>query len=195
MYLTPVERLFLRAKHWQIFLLLVAPVVFWQIAIGNALPNSAHPAPQEIEKAFRIIFIATGASMLVFMGWLWPIGSFLNSIAPKVYRPQLRLFHLALIYPSAYAVALFIALSLTGRVSPLVLPFHLVATFCMFYDLYFVSKSLVLAERNKPVSFRDFSGSFFLLWFYLVGVWAIQPRVNRLFSNAGTGSSDLSKLN
>ena len=178
---TAVERLFLRAKHWQLFLLLVAPMVLGQIAFTSSFPNSAPHAPQEIVKAFRTFFIATGLSMLFFMGWFWSIGSFLNSIAPNVYRPQVRLFRLALIYPSAYTVAFFIALSSTGRVSPLVIPFHLFAILCMFYDLYFVSKSLVLAEQNEPVSFRDFSRPFFLLWFYPIGVWVIQPRINRLF--------------
>lgn len=53
---------------------------------------------------------------------------------------------------------------------------------CMFYLLYFVSKSLVLAETSKPASFYDYAGPFFLLWFFPIGIWIVQPKVNRLYS-------------
>jgi uncharacterized RDD family membrane protein YckC len=52
--------------------------------------------------------------------------------------------------------------------------------FCMFYDVYFVSKNLVLAETSKSASFYDYARPFFLIWFFPVGVWFIQPRINRL---------------
>jgi len=48
---------------------------------------------------------------------------------------------------------------------------------CVLYVLYFVAKSLSLAETGRPVSALDYFGSFFLIWFFLVGVWIIQPRI------------------
>jgi hypothetical protein len=30
------------------------------------------------------------------------------------------------------------------------------------------------------VKFRDFAGEFFLVWFYPVGVWIIQPKINKM---------------
>jgi hypothetical protein len=53
--------------------------------------------------------------------------------------------------------------------------------FCLFYCLRFVAKTLTLAETGKPASFYDYAGPFFLLWFYPVGIWIVQPRVNRLY--------------
>ena len=54
---------------------------------------------------------------------------------------------------------------------------HAFATFCMFYLLYFVSKTLVLAETSKPPSFYDYAEPFFLIWFFPMGLWFIQPRI------------------
>jgi hypothetical protein len=34
---------------------------------------------------------------------------------------------------------------------------------------------------QKPVTFSDFAGEFFLIWFFPVGIWIIQPRINKLF--------------
>jgi len=39
---------------------------------------------------------------------------------------------------------------------------------------------LVTLERRQPVTFFDYSGPFFLFWFFPIGVWFIQPRVNKL---------------
>ncbi len=56
--------------------------------------------------------------------------------------------------------------------------------FCQFYSLYFVSKTQALAENARPVSLADYIGYFVGLWIFPVGVWIIQPRINRLYTNA-----------
>ena len=62
--------------------------------------------------------------------------------------------------------------------------------YCMFYLLYFVSKSLVLAETDKTATFYDYAGPFFLMWFYPIGIWIIQPRINRLYSERGNAGKN-----
>jgi hypothetical protein len=62
-----------------------------------------------------------------------------------------------------------------------ILPLHFFAMFCLFYDLYFVSKNLVMVETGKRVTFYDYAGPFFLIWFFPIGIWFIQPRINRLY--------------
>lgn len=68
----------------------------------------------------------------------------------------------------------------------IIFPLHFFAMYCMFYLLYFVSKSLTLAESGKPASFYDDSGPFFLLWFFPIGIWIAQPRINRLYERHST---------
>jgi hypothetical protein len=64
----------------------------------------------------------------------------------------------------------------------LLIPAHLFTMVCLFYILYFASKSLVLATTNKPASFSGYASPFFLLWFFPIGIWILQPRVNRLYT-------------
>jgi hypothetical protein len=92
-------------------------------------------------------------------------------------------FRFALIYPPIYFV-FFIATSqnFNPKLLALIFSLHVFAMICMFYLLYFVSKSLVLAETSKPASFYVYAGPFFLLWFFPVGIWIVQPRFNRLYS-------------
>lgn len=110
------------------------------------------------------------------------MGSFLNSIGEPALRLRVSFFRFALLYPTVY-IPIFFALFNTSRPAllALIFPLHVFAMFCLFYDLYFVSKSLALIETGELVSFYDYAGAFFLLWFFPLGVWFIQPRINRLY--------------
>jgi hypothetical protein len=55
--------------------------------------------------------------------------------------------------------------------------------FFIFYSLYFIAKELKSVELQKPVTFSDFAGEFFLLWFFPIGIWIIQPRINKIFES------------
>ena len=80
---------------------------------------------------------------------------------------------------------------LFGLIFGLIVPIHLFSMFCIFYCLYFNAKALKAVEWQRPVTFGDFAGEFFLLWFYPIGVWIIQPRVNKLFEKNSDPSTDL----
>ena len=62
-------------------------------------------------------------------------------------------------------------------------PMHLLAMLGIFYALVFTANRLTTLERKQQVSFFDYSGPFFLLWFFPIGIWFIQPRVNKLLGN------------
>jgi hypothetical protein len=56
--------------------------------------------------------------------------------------------------------------------------------FCIFYIAFFASKSLAMAEKSGPVTFYDYAGPLFLIYFFPVGVWFVQPRINRLYAQS-----------
>lgn len=176
--MNPFERLFLRAKHWHIFLLLVGVAAAGEIMVMRSFPVTP---PPNLDKTFATMGWVTAVSMLCFMAWFWSMGSFLSSIAQSTRGLNIWIFRFALIYPAVYTTAFFLAVAPQSGMPAFIIPFHLFAMVCMFYDLYFVSKALVIAETGRAASFYDFSGPFFLLWFFPIGVWVIQPRINRLF--------------
>ena len=105
---------------------------------------------------------------------------------------NLKKFKLFLLIPVTYMLFLSIYMSsmfsnvLTGQepnpaIFGLIVPIHLFSMFCIFYCLYFIAKELKAVEWQKPVSFSDFAGEFFLIWFFPFGIWIIQPRINKLF--------------
>lgn len=60
-----------------------------------------------------------------------------------------------------------------------ILPFHFFAIFCGLILLVLASGSLTKYERNKNVESLGNIGNFFLLWFYIFGVWILQPKINK----------------
>jgi uncharacterized RDD family membrane protein YckC len=117
--------------------------------------------------------------MLCLLAWFWSMGSFLSSIVQQTLRLKMGFFRFALIYPLLY-IFVFVTLFQSSNTKPqllaIIFPLHFFAVFCVFYDLYFVAKSLVLAETSKPTSFYDYAGPFFP-----IGIWFTQPRINRLY--------------
>lgn len=56
----------------------------------------------------------------------------------------------------------------------------LFVTFCAFYQYWFIAKTIKTAELQRDVKFSEYVGEFFLVWFYPIGVWILQPTINKL---------------
>ena len=136
-------------------------------------------SPDELLKVPLGFGIVTVPTMGCLLGWYWSIGTFLSLRVPSALRLEPGFFRFALVYPAIYVLFfMWVFKTLNAVLLSLILPLHFLAMFCLFYVLYFVSKSLVLAETCKPASFNDYAGPFFLIWFFPIGIWFIQPRIN-----------------
>ena len=188
---------FLSLKHWQLFLLLVGLPFFFEFVMMGIIIASSNIEPMEVFfPLFMITFIG------VFFGWLYSLGINLYKRLPATVKMNLTAFKFFLIFPVVYMLCLSVFIggmffsTFSGNTSGtnavgtansnpaiflLIFPIHLFAMFCIFYCIYFIAKALKAAEWQRPVTAGDYIGEFFLLWFYIVGVWFIQPRVNKLF--------------
>ena len=60
--------------------------------------------------------------------------------------------------------------------------FHILSMFGIFYSLYFVAKTFKTVELQREVTFSDFAGEFFMIWFFPIGIWVIQPKINKMIN-------------
>lgn len=177
-----MKTFFLRAAHWQIFSLMAALYFadwFFAISLIGAKPILVRSVP------VSTTLVLQGTSMIVlgiFLAWLWALGSFLNLLVRPPLRLNLAFFRFALLFPIAYGLAFpLVAWSPRPFTSYVVFPVHLFVMFCLAYDFRFVAKSLALQEEVRFLTFRDYHPAFFLLWFAPIGIWWIQPKINRLY--------------
>lgn len=189
---------FLKAKHWQLFLLIFGiPFVFNIILVINIISGLAigcEPDFTKITDHFKFIPVIAFISATFQYGWFWSTGIGLQKAVPNELKMQTGFFKLSVIFPYVYMIVfmlVFVLLLKTFMHEPfnpigliaamaIVVPLHLFAIFCTIYCYYFVARTYKTAELKRKVTFGDYIGEFFLIWFYPIGVWLIQPGINKM---------------
>lgn len=178
---------FLTLKHWQLFGLLVGiPMIFQFVIMGSVFASRNPTIMFAVFPVMMILFIG------IFFGWFYALGTNLHKKLPETVTMNLTKFKIFLFIPVVYMLILsvfmfgmFSIISTGAEPNPLflvlIVPLHLFSMFCIFYCLYFIAKALKAVELQKTVKFSDYVGEFFLIWYFPVGIWIIQPRVNKLF--------------
>jgi len=180
---------FLTAKHWQIFLGFVLLVC---TAVAAMLSSLLRSPEQVFDHMFP--FLAVMEMFAIFFAlWVWSLGVFLNSIVPPHLRMKETFFRISVAFVPLYLPIFgifFRSLNQSQNVRlilisvALIIPLHFFALFCQIYGWYFASKAIALAESAQSVLFADYVGYFVGFWIFPVGVWIIQPRINRLYASA-----------
>ena len=198
--------IFLKAKHWQIFLLTFGlPLIYqftWFGSMMFHLATQSDPDPMVMFSYVKFFPLFMVLFMFVFFGWLWSIAIGLQKKVPENVTMKVKKFKVFFFFPLIYFLLFLTAFTATvsGFISPdleqgigffggifaVVVPLHLFSMFCIFYSLYFVSKTFKTVELQKEVKFADFAGEFFMIWFYPVGIWIIQPKINKMIEEYDT---------
>lgn len=209
---------FLKLKHWQLFLSLgMLPIlmqVFQVRQTNQMLAQSQQGAmvdPLEIMEPmfslFSVIIAVSFITAFVLLMWLYSIVVGLRNLVPEDFRVNLTKFKFFFFAPIVYFVILIIGFGvliykmeylgftpdkeILFWIIPMI-PLHLFSLFCMLYVLYTAAKTIKIAEVKEQLRFSQFAGEFFLLWLNFIGVWILQPRINKLY--AGEIESDRIEL-
>lgn len=196
--------IFLRAKHWQLFLLTFGiPFVFQMVSMMmfiSSIIRNHNPAMLFNEFEFFPLIMVLFAGTL--LGWQWAVATGLQKMLPAGVTMKVPKFKIFFIIPIVYlsVVMLFMAFVFSHNFTNtdfalsfsfsflLIFPLHLFCMFCLLYCIYFVAKTFKTVELQRPVSFSDFAGEFFLVWFFPIGVWILQPKINRMIKQYTEGT-------
>ncbi len=187
-----IENFFTHLKAWQLFLLMVAiPLVVQFTAMRMVMGTlDSESTPEDAFQLFQQLWGTLSGLMAIFMliilGWFWSCGIELNRRIDPSNRKKTTLFKTAVIFPLIYMPFFMVVFSpgphppdsfgFTGIITLL----HMFSMFCMFYLLYFVSWSLATVLNQSGQKVRNHSVYFFALWFYPVGIWLVQPKINKI---------------
>ncbi len=142
---------------------------------------------------FPIVMILLMATQF---GWFWSVAIGLQTKVPENVKMKIKKFKIFFFIPMVYLILISIAMMVglcgviengeflnVGLIASLfiiVIPLHLFSMFCTFYSLYFVAKTYKTVELQREVSFSDSAGEFFMIWFYPIGIWIVQPKINKM---------------
>ncbi len=163
--------LFLKLRHWQLFCMFLA------LSMAGVFL---------IELALLYLF--------AFTGWLYAITISLNETLASEDRKKNGFFRFScLFYVLFLGGSILISgggYSITtrnyaefGALLWILLPLNLYSTFSAFYILYRAAKAISMAgTKREPRSENATSTWFMALMFYPIGIWSVQPKVQRLLA-------------
>lgn len=178
----------LKLKHWQLFILI------WGIPTALSIVSNSNLGLS--------IIVAFPVMMLFFIfglfGWVWAIATELyEKVRPEV-KLNLSAFKIIFLIPVVYILLLllwmaFFAFNGSGdQEDPpvifivLFIMIHLVSMVCIIMGLRYAAKTMRSVELHRAAKFGDYIGEFFLMWFSIVGIWILQPRLNKLMEDHHT---------
>jgi len=204
-------RTFLKAKHWQLFIIVFALPMFIQTIFmnimmmqmpqfsdGDANPMLMFNSVYEMMLNFSFIFSVTmSVIILVLFGWYWAVCVGLQDKVPEHAKMNVKKFKIFYFIGLAYSLFFvglmafvmynlpsliggLISMSALGTILSVVMLLHFLAAFCLLYCLYFAAKTIKTVELQRETTFNDFIGEFFMIWFFPIGVWMLQPKINEL---------------
>ena len=164
-------KLFIRARHWQLFIIMIGGMIGSQFLI--------------IASSFNHIVFAASTTLfaLLFFGWIFSIGTVANEILPEELKSSPKYMQASLIYAVSYLLfASMFVFKPGGTLPGYVVFMHLAAMAGIFYSMLFTAKQLAKLDTGNNVTFYQYSGPFFMLWFFPIGIWFLQPKINKLLT-------------
>jgi hypothetical protein len=182
--LSGIAHFFLRAKRWQIFVLLIGTQ-----AAGFLGYIAAELTPQPSKSPLITALMANAfmlPSSLCCLAWWWSTGSLLHSLIKPTRELNVGLFRFSSIFGLLFSMMTPLFSLIPGPLNP----FHFAAIAILFlfvlllafYIPFFLSRSLLIKTRGRIELGGGEVVFFFLFSFPLIGVWRIQPRINQLFA-------------
>lgn len=175
-------KFFLKLQHWQLFILT------WGLPIIlNVLTFFNTGLPVIAVFPIMMIFFCFGV-----FGWIWAISTELHKKLPTDVKLNVGRFKIFFLIPMFYilGITLLMSSSLFGAsigqgetiaaAIGVIIVLHLFSMVCIFLGLRFAAKTMKSLELGRMAKFGDYAGEFFLIWFSPIGVWVLQPRLNKL---------------
>ena len=159
----------LSAKHWQIFILIAIGLIIGSLDIGNEPTLTA---------------VLTIIGVLSYALYPLIIGHSLQEYLPKKVELNYNLFIInVFLWITVYSIVIIISdgqgMTFTGL---LALPMFYVF-YAILHSFAFPAKTLKSVELGKEASFGEYVGDFFLILFLPIGIWFLQPRINKIISD------------
>lgn len=123
----------------------------------------------------------------IFLGlplliWLYAIPTELNKRIPQEARINKLIYQLPFFYAIAYIPG-FILLFITDVSFNTIKLFHFTAMGAIFFLLIIACISTIRFEKFNNIKTSNGVLLFFGIWFYIFGIWSIQPKMNKYINS------------
>jgi len=169
--------IFLKLKHWQLFTLM----------FGTLVCNVFVDLDNNIDRYFKyfdLFNIFLLINILWGIGWYYSVGAKLYKTLFKYTNIDNTTFRISILILLIYIVTM-IVLNLIQEQDYFEDYNNMALTLCLIallYSSYFIAKCLKTYELKRTVVFTDFVKEFTLIFLLPIGIWVMQPKINKLFA-------------
>lgn len=190
---------FLKAKHWQIFVLLFGlPILIQAFWMANLFFTFQDPSTNKdvfFDVMIGMLPLMLGIVLLLAAfqaGWYFSVAFGLRKYTPQVARLRILPFVVSFVIPILYFIVIGQFLYqlyktnyalprwFDGGAAGLLFFMHFMAMACMLYALYYTAKAYKTALLRRRVKRGEVLSEFFMIWFLFIGIWFIQPQINEI---------------
>ncbi|WP_042279801.1 hypothetical protein [Nonlabens tegetincola] len=158
--------IFLKLKHWQIFLIWIIGTIQMFIFIKSDL-----------------WFLSFGLYIGLFLGWIYSIGNVLNkNIETNNGMRIWWILYLISLIPFGLNVRDMLTQSYDRIDSWIIALAGIIGLIAITKIVIFSAKTLKRAESKTEHKTTDLILEIFLIYFFTIGVWILQPRLNKLMN-------------
>ncbi|MGL1933481.1 MAG: hypothetical protein OCD01_00600 [Fibrobacterales bacterium] len=168
--------LYLKVKHWQVFIIIfVLPSLIRQLNFEEWILFG------KINVSELISFIP----LILLVSWFYFVGIGLKRYVPNEVSLKSGKFKFLYVFTVVYTVIFvsffsYISEYLSFSKFFIMLPLHMFSTYSMVYVLYYVTKIIKTCELKREVYFHEFTGLFFGIWMFPIGIWFAQSKINKI---------------
>lgn len=214
-----MTKLLLKIPHWVLFILVIGvPMIFSSVLFSSLFGAIENEDGLRLLKDIRTMIVIVPVIVilpqLVNLGWFYAVMDGLRDRIPSTTKIPVKsvkvflvltmimtiIFGLYMWYfmDFVFEAALLDAAGVRPPDPPMeivlgaiaIVPLALFSTFCIIYTYVYVGKIIKCTESGKDEKFNQYIGEFFLCWFWFIGVWILQPRVQRILASERKEVSD-----
>lgn len=172
-------------KHWQIFLLtIMLPITLQSIGVSGITKYGS-------TSLWSLVYIiGLGLFGWTFFVWCYTVGTSLHKHLPAHTSLNITVFKAAIYTPLILIGILLIInnLPIESTISTIILKaiilsitaiLNIFMLLSIIYILYYIPKALKSIELGRNASISEYFPYTLMLLFFIVGIWLIQPRINK----------------
>jgi len=168
----------LLAKPWQVFFLVVGIQFIYRIFMlfGDY---------DDLLVYTKYMPIIVVVSAIGFFSWLWCVVINLHNRIPNDITIEINYFKFSFVFVILYLVVASLYVANLGELpkGKIFISIHLLSFCLIIYCLLFACKALKTVEEKRFVELNECIADLVMLFIFPIGIWAIQPRVNKIFSS------------
>lgn len=187
-------KIFLSLKHWQLFLLIYCLPLALMIGMIGSMILVIGNVSEVVLLFYKLLLLSFIISIGIYFYWLWAIARFFYEKASNISEGSKLKFFLSVSFLCFVVVISILYFNINDWIlkgnmedylikMAIVMISSLLITISYLFSIYYVAKIFVTVKFGRTVSWTDVIIVFLLLWFYPIGIWIIQPQINKMFKN------------